>query len=80
MTIFEVSNRLMESAFEKIMSENLTFTILASSAFILTLAYLSKMVFQQQQLQNKDDGHVSKELHSHRVNAIYVLFNRSRAE
>ncbi|XP_017340690.1 lanosterol 14-alpha demethylase isoform X2 [Ictalurus punctatus] len=57
MTIFEVSNRLMESAVEKIMSENLTFTILAMSAFTLTLAYLFKMVFKQQQPQDKDDGH-----------------------
>lgn len=67
MTVFEVSNRLMESAVEKIMSGNLTFTILATSAFTLTLAYLSKMVFKQQQPQDKDGGQVSEELPSHRL-------------
>lgn len=61
------------------MSENLTFTILAMSAFTLTLAYLFKMVFKQQQPQDKDDGHVSKELHSPHLNAILTPLNVSRA-
>ncbi|KAF7702602.1 lanosterol 14-alpha demethylase isoform X2 [Silurus meridionalis] len=56
MTVAEVSNRLMERAAEKILSGNLTFMILATSVFILSLAYISKLVFRQQQARGKDQG------------------------
>ncbi|TTZ70360.1 Lanosterol 14-alpha demethylase [Bagarius yarrelli] len=41
---------------EKLINENLIFTILTTSVFSLTLAYLSKILFKQQQ-QDKDHRH-----------------------
>ncbi|XP_049329487.1 lanosterol 14-alpha demethylase isoform X5 [Astyanax mexicanus] len=45
--MLEISNDLLENTVEK-MSENLTSMVLATSAFTLTLAYLSKVLFGQQ--------------------------------
>uniref|UniRef100_A0A3B1JV74 Cytochrome P450, family 51 n=1 Tax=Astyanax mexicanus TaxID=7994 RepID=A0A3B1JV74_ASTMX len=57
--MLEISNDLLENTVEK-MSENLTSMVLATSAFTLTLAYLSKVLFGQ---QRPPDSHQVSTLH-----------------
>lgn len=58
MGVLEASSGLMERAAERIMSEHLSFAILAASAVTLTVAYLSTRALRLQ-AERKQHGHVS---------------------
>lgn len=51
MTILEVSSQLIENTVQKM---SLTSLLLATSVFTLTLGYLSKLMFRQQQQDTGD--------------------------
>lgn len=59
MTILEVSGQLIENTVQKM---SLTSVLLAASVFTLTLGYLSKLLFRQQQTHTGDQVRAQEHL------------------
>uniref|UniRef100_UPI00398F6D7F lanosterol 14-alpha demethylase n=1 Tax=Pristiophorus japonicus TaxID=55135 RepID=UPI00398F6D7F len=60
--LLEAGSSLIENAVERVAEGSLTFTVLVTSAFILSLAYFSKMTFKQ--AENQKDLNYPPYIHS----------------